>query len=364
MSNQEQKSSIASREYGRMPDGRVVTEYTLDNGLGLSLSAINVGGIVTALRVPDRQGRSSNVVLGLPSLADYLGPHPHLGTIVGRYANRIAGGRFTLDGKVHQLGLNDGPNSLHGGATGFGKRYWQIKPLSAQQAGDDAVAIELSYTSADAEEGYPGEVRLAVRYTLSTKANTWRIDYSATTDRPTVLNLSHHDYFNLAGSGSVMDHRLTLAASRYCPVDATLIPLDVAEVAGTPFDFRAATPIGERIREGHEQLLRAHGYDHNWVLDRTGGEQGLALAARLEHDASGRVMEVHTSEPGVQFYSGNFLDGSLFGSAGASIRQGDGLCLETQHFPDSPNRPDFPSTVLRPSEVFRSATEHRFGIAG
>ena len=364
MSNREQKSSVASREYGRMPDGRVVTEYTLDNGLGLSLSAINVGGIVTALRVPDRHGRSGNVVLGLPSLAGYLGPHPHFGTIVGRYANRIAGGRFTLDGKVHQLGLNDGPNSLHGGATGFGKRYWQIKPLSAQQAGDDAVAIELSYTSADAEEGYPGEVRLAVRYTLSTKANTWRIDYSATTDRPTVLNLSHHDYFNLAGSGSVMDHRLTLAASRYCPVDATLIPLDVAEVAGTPFDFRAATPIGERIREGHEQLLRAHGYDHNWVLDRTGGEQGLALAARLEHDASGRVMEVHTSEPGVQFYSGNFLDGSLFGSAGASIRQGDGLCLETQHFPDSPNRPDFPSTVLRPSEVFRSATEHRFGIAG
>lgn len=357
-------SSITSREYGRMPDGRAVTEYTLDNGQGLSLSAINLGGIVTALRVPDRHGRSGNIVLGLPTLADYLGPHPHLGTIVGRYANRIAGGRFTLDGKAHQLGLNNGPNSLHGGATGFGKRYWEIAPLSAQETGDDAIAIELGYTSADGEEGYPGEVRLVVRYTLSLGANTWRIDYSATTDRPTVLNLSHHDYFNLAGSGSVMDHRLTLAASRYCPVDATLIPQGIAEVAGTPFDFRAATRIGERIREGHEQLLLAHGYDHNWVLDRTQADHGLALAARLEHEATGRVMEVHTSEPGVQFYSGNFLDGSLLGRAGASLRQGDGLCLETQHFPDSPNRPDFPSTVLRPSEVFRSATEHRFGIAG
>ncbi|RSZ44200.1 MULTISPECIES: aldose epimerase family protein [unclassified Variovorax] len=357
-------SSITSREYGRMPDGRAVTEYTLDNGRGLSLSAINLGGIVTALRVPDRHGRSENIVLGLPTLADYLGPHPHLGTIVGRYANRISGGRFTLDGKAHQLGLNNGPNSLHGGATGFGKRYWEIAPLSAQETGDDAIAIELGYTSADGEEGYPGEVRLVVRYTLSLGANTWRIDYSATTDRPTVLNLSHHDYFNLAGSGSVMDHRLTLAASRYCPVDATLIPQGIAEVAGTPFDFRAATRIGERIREGHEQLLLAHGYDHNWVLDRTQADHGLALAARLEHEATGRVMEVHTSEPGVQFYSGNFLDGSLLGSAGASLRQGDGLCLETQHFPDSPNRPDFPSTVLRPSEVFRSATEHRFGIAG
>lgn len=357
-------TSITSREFGRMPDGRAVTEYTLDNGRGLSLSAINHGGIVTALRVPDREGRSANIVLGLPTLADYLGPHPHLGTIVGRHANRIAGGRFTLDGKAHQLGLNNGPNSLHGGATGFGKRYWEIAPLSAQEAGEDNIAIELSYTSADGEEGYPGEVRLTVRYTLSASANTWRIDYSATTDSPTVLNLSHHDYFNLAGSGPVMDHRLTLAASRYCPVDATLIPVGLADVAGTPFDFRAATRIGERIREGHEQLLLAHGYDHNWVLDRAQADRGLALAARLEHEATGRVMEVHTSEPGVQFYSGNFLDGSLMGSAGASLRQGDGLCLETQHFPDSPNRPEFPSTVLRPGERFHSATEHRFSLIG
>jgi aldose 1-epimerase len=347
-----------------MPDGRPVTEYTLDNGAGLSLSAINLGGIVTALRVPDRHGQPANVVLGLPSLAEYLKPHPHLGSIVGRYANRIAAGRFTLDGQVHQLGLNNGVNALHGGATGFGKRYWDIVPLTAQQSGGQP-AIELRYTSADGEEGYPGEVQLALRYTLSVAADgigVWRIDYSATTDRPTVLNLSHHDYFNLAGEGSVLDHRLTIPASRYCPVDATLIPLGLADVAGTPFDFRSATRIGERIREGHAQLLRAHGYDHNWALDRADAPHGLALAARLAHEASGRVMEVHTSEPGVQFYSGNFLDGSLFGGAGASLRQGDGLCLETQHFPDSPNRPAFPSTVLRPGERFHSATEHRFSI--
>ncbi len=359
-------SPITSRVLGRMPDGRAVTEYTLDNGHGLRLSAINHGGIVTALRVPDRHGHSANVVLGLPTLADYLKPHPHFGAIVGRFANRIAAGRFVLDGVAHQLGLNDGVNSLHGGAQGLGTRFWEIAPVPAQEA-DGGIAIELRHTSADGEEGYPGEVQLTVRYTLGDRDNTWRIDYRAVTDKPTVLNLSHHDYFNLAGSGSVMDHVLTLPASRYCPVDATLIPVGLAEVAGTPFDFRSPTRIGERVREGHAQLLLAHGYDHNWVIDLgdlgdRGDSAGLALAARLEHGASGRVMEVHTTEPGVQFYSGNFLDGSLMGSGGASLRQGDGLCLETQHYPDAPNQPGFPSTVLRPGEVFTSSTEHRFGI--
>jgi aldose 1-epimerase len=354
-------SHITTRELGRMPDGRAVAEYTLHNGRGLRLSAINLGGIVTALHVPDRHGQAANVVLGLPSLAAYLQPHPNIGTIVGRFANRIAGGRFTLDGRAHQLGLNNGVNSLHGGATGFGKRYWEIVPLTAQEAGGDT-AIELRYTSSDGEEGYPGEMRLVLRYTLLAHADTWRIDYSATTDKPTVVNLSHHDYFNLAGSGSVMDHRLSLPASRYCPVDDTLIPLGTAQVEGTPFDFRTPTRIGERIRESHMQLMRARGYDHNWVLDDATPHRGLVLAARLAHEASGRVMEVHTSEPGVQFYSGNFLDGSLLGSGGASLRQGDGLCLETQHFPDSPNHPEFPSTVLRPGERFHSATEHRFSI--
>jgi aldose 1-epimerase len=354
---------ITSREFGRLPDGRVITEYTLDNGLGLRLSAINIGGIVTALHAPDRHGQSGNIVLGLPTLADYLGPHPHFGTIVGRHANRIAQGRFTLDGQPHQLSVNDGEHSLHGGRHGFGTRFWQIEPVSADEA-PDAVAIDLRYTSADGEEGYPGTLQVVVRYALSTRENTWRIDYRAeTTDRPTVLNLSHHDYFNLAGSGTVLDHTLTIAASRYCPVDAGLIPLGEAPVVDTPFDFRAPRAVGERIGEPHGQLLAAGGYDHNWVLDRADAN-GLALAARVAHAPSGRVMEVHTTEPGVQFYSGNFLDGSLRGSHGEPLLRGAGLCLETQHHPDAPNRPEFPSTVLRPGERFESATEHRFGLLG
>lgn len=352
-------SSITSREFGRMPDGRAVTEYTLDNGRGLSLSAINLGGIVTALHVPDRDGHSRNIVLGLPTLADYLKPHPHFGTIVGRYANRIAGGRFTLDGVAHQVAVNDGANSLHGGHKGFGTRFWQIEAVPADSVANE-VAIELRYTSADGEEGFPGEVQVTVRYVLSTTGNAWRIDYRAVTDRATVLNLSHHDYFNLAGGGAVQGHRLTIPASRFCPVDAGLIPLGLAPVDGTPFDFRVPTLIGERIGEPHEQLRVAGGYDHNWVLDRE--PAGMALAARLEHEPSGRVMEVLTTEPAVQFYSGNFLDGSIRGRDGESFNQGAGLCLETQHYPDSPNQPDFPSTVLRPGEVFSSTTLHRFGI--
>lgn len=354
------KSSITSREFGRMPDGRAVTEYTLDNGRGLSLSAINLGGIVTALHVPDRDGQSGNVVLGLPTLEDYLKPHPHFGTIVGRYANRIARGRFMLDGVAHQLAVNDGANSLHGGHKGFGTRFWHIEEVAAPDSAADEVAIELRYTSADGEEGFPGEVQVAVRYVLGTTENTWRIDYHAVTDRATVLNLSHHDYFNLAGGGAVQDHRLTIPASRFCPVDAGLIPLGLAPVEGTPFDFRVPTQIGVRMGEPHEQLRVAGGYDHNWVLDRE--PSGMALAARLEHEPSGRVMEVLTTEPAVQFYSGNFLDGSIRRRSGESIRRGAGLCLETQHYPDSPNQPGFPSTVLRPGEAFSSSTLHRFGV--
>ena len=354
--------SISSRDFGRLPDGRAVTEYTLDNGHGLRLSAINLGGIVTSLHVPDRDGRSDNVVLGLPTLADYVERNPHFGTIVGRYGNRIAAGRFTLDGSDFQLPLNDGPNSLHGGLKGFGARWWDIQPVPADAHGN--VALLLSYTSDDGEEGYPGTLQVTVRYTLDTEQG-WRIDYRAKTDRPTVLNLTHHDYFNLAGSGSVMDHELQLMASRYTPVDATLIPVGIADVAGTPFDFRTPTRIGARIREPHEQLVRGRGYDHNWVLDRDPNlsTDSLSLAVRLSHAASGRVMEVHTTEPGVQFYSGNFLDGTLVGSSGQVVRQGDGLCLETQHFPDSPNQPGFPSTVLRPGEVFESSTLVRFSTA-
>ncbi len=351
---------ITSRDFGQWPDGRVFTEYTLDNGRGLSLSTINLGGIVTALRVPDRRGQSANVVLGLPSLADYVEHNPHFGTIVGRYGNRVAKGRFTLDEASFQLPLNDGPNALHGGVKGFGARWWDIRPIEADAQGN--VGLLLTRTSPDGEEGYPGTLHVTVRYTL-TADQSWRIDYRAETDRTTVLNLTHHDYFNLGGSGSILEHELQLLASRYTPVDATLIPIGMADVAGSPFDFRRSTRIGERIREPHTQLLRARGYDHNWVLDRPAKNAGLALAARLSHPASGRVMEVHTTEPGVQFYSGNFLDGTLVGSSGQVVRQGDGLCLETQHFPDSPNQPEFPSTVLRPGEVFESSTLHRFSLA-
>lgn len=349
---------VDSAVFGSLADGRVVRQYTLDNGRGRSLSAINLGGIVTSLRVPDRHGISANVVLGLSSLADYETRNPHFGTIVGRYANRIDRGSFVLDGERIQLGINDGAHSLHGGPAGFGKVWWDITTLPASDGGD--VAIELSRVSAHGDQGHPGELRVGVRYTL-TQRDEWRIDYRAQCDRATVVNLSHHDYFNLAGSGSILDHRLAIAARRYCPVDAGLIPEGIADVAGTPFDFRVSTPIGARIREPHAQLLRARGYDHNWVLDGA-ADGALRFAARLEDPASGRAMDVETTEPGLQFYSGNFLDGTLAGTSGQAYRQGDGLCLETQHFPDSPNRPDFPSTMLRPGELFTSTTVHRFGL--
>ena len=348
------------RPYGHMPDGRVVQEHTLDNGRGLVLRAIEYGGIVTALSCPDRAGRSANVVLGFDNLADYLERNPNFGTLVGRFGNRIQGGRFMLDGEVHQLarndGASDGANALHGGPGGFGKRWWQITPLPP--GADGSVALELTLTSDDGDEHYPGRLDAVVRYTL-TVANEWRIDYRATTSRATVVNLTHHGYYNLAGHGSALDHELTLNASLYLPVDATLIPTGIDEVDGTPFDFREPTRIAERIRSGHPQLMAARGYDHCFVLDR-GGNKGLVHAARLRDPASGRVMDIETTEPGIQFYSGNFLDGRLRGAHGQAYRQGDGVCLETQHYPDSPNRPEFPSTVLRPGEAFQSTTVHRF----
>jgi aldose 1-epimerase len=350
-------ASITSRRFGTLADGRAVREYTLDNGAGLSLSAIEWGGIVTALQVPDRAGVAANVVLGLCTLADYEARHPHLGTIVGRYANRIAHGRFAIDGQTFQLPLNDGAHALHGGPEGFGRRLWQATPLPL--AADGSVTLELRLTSEDGDQGYPGRLEARVRYTL-TAENSWRIDYRAECDRPTLVNLSHHDYFNLAGSGSILGHRLTIAASRYCTVDEGLIPVDVASVTDTPFDFRRPRVIGERIRALHPQLLRARGYDHNWVLDAPAGAGGLHFAARLEEPVSGRIMEIATSEPGLQFYSGNFLDGTLAGSHGEALRQSDGLCLETQHFPDAPNRPDFPPVLLRPGATYTSTTVHRF----
>lgn len=352
---------MMTNEYGRLPDGRVVHEYTLSNGRGLTLTAITLGGIVTSLNVPDAASRAANVVLGFDNLDDYVHRNPSFGIIVGRYGNRIAGASFSLDGETHTLSRNDGPNCLHGGAEGFGHRLWQAEPAAPREG--EAAALLLRYTSPHGEMGFPGELRVSVRYALSATDNTWRIDYEATCDRATVVNLTHHDYFNLAGAGSVLDHELTLAASRYSEVDRHLIPQRHAPVAGTPFDFRTATRIGARIRQAHPQLLLAKGYDHNWLLDGLPDADGLRHAATLQDPASGRRMAVLTTEPAVQFYSGNFLDGSLAGPGGRIYRQGDGLCLETQHNPDSPHHEasgDWPSTVLRPGSTWRSTTIHRF----
>ena len=353
------EAMASARAFGVLPDGREVIEHTLDNGRGLVLKAINLGGIVTSLCCPDREGRSANVVLGFDNLVDYVERNPNFGTLVGRYANRICEGRFALDGNLVVLARNDGAHALHGGPTGFGKRWWSIEPRPATD--DGSVALALTRSSEDGEEGYPGRLDVEVTYTL-TPADEWRIDYRATTSRATVVNLTHHAYWNLAGAGTGLDHELTLNASRFLPVDTGLIPTGIAEVAGTPFDFREPTPIGARIRSGDPQLMRARGYDHCLVLDRAGAN-GLVKAARLCEPRSGRVLEIETTQPGVQFYSGNFLDGRLRGSGGQAYRQGDGVCLETQHFPDSPNHPEFPSTVLRPGETFQSTTVHRFSIA-
>ena len=349
------------RDYGRLPDGRLVHEYTLDNGLGLRLTAITLGGIVTGLWVPDAEGRSGNVVLGFDNLDDYVHRNPSFGIIVGRYGNRIAGASFELDGEIHALSRNNGPNCLHGGLEGFGHRLWQAEP--AEPRAGEAEALLFSYTSPHGEQGFPGELKVRVRYSLSATDNSWRIDYEASTDRATVVNLTHHDYFNLAGDGSALRHRLTIPASRYSEVDEHQIPQRHAPVDGTPFDFRTPTSIVARIRQAHPQLLRSKGYDHNWLLDAPPDADGPRPAATLEDPHSGRRMDVLTSEPALQFYSGNFLDGSLAGPGGRIYRQGDGICLETQHNPDSPHHAadaDWPSTVLRPGQAWRSSTVHRF----
>ena len=348
---------VEKRPFGETADGTPVEEYTLVNENGVSVGIITYGGIITSINVPDRDGTTENVVLGFDNLDDYLKRNPYFGTITGRYANRIGGASFMLDGETYTLAANNGPNSLHGGEKGFDKKVWTAREVET----DEGEALELKYVSADGEEGYPGTLDVTVVYSL-TNDNELRVDYTATTDKPTVVNLTSHSYFNLGGdgSGSILDHELMLNASRYTPVDETLIPTgELAEVAGTPFDFREATVIGERIREDDQQIVYGRGYDHNWVLDRP-DDSSLVLAARLSDPESGRIMEIETTEPGIQFYSGNFLDATLVGAAGKLYRQGDGLALETQHFPDSPNKPDFPPVVLRPGETYETTTVHRF----
>ncbi len=354
-------SSIAQRSFGRA-GGAAVELHTLSAG-GLEADITTYGGIVTALRVPDRAGHLGDVVLGYPDLAGYLATNPYFGALIGRYGNRIARGRFTLDGTTYQLACNNGENHLHGGLRGFDKVVWSAEPRT--EAG--RALLTLRYTSRDGEEEYPGTLSVKVTYALTEQAEL-AIDYEASTDRRTLCNLTHHGYFNLdgAGSGDVLSHRLTLAASRFTAIGPGLIPTgELQPVEGTPFDFRAPTAIGARIGRDDPQLGFAGGYDHNWVIDRPAGEgrpggDALALAARLEAASSGRVMEVHTTEPGVQFYSGNFLDGSITGKEGKVYQYRNGLCLETQHFPDSPNHPHFPSTVLEPGAAYRSRTVYRF----
>ncbi|MEU1459216.1 aldose epimerase family protein [Streptomyces sp. NPDC005727] len=343
--------------FGRLADGTKVYRWSLQNG-GIRMKVLSYGGVVQTLEVPDARGRHANVVAGFDGIDDYVAKSPYFGALIGRYGNRIGKGQFTLDGKSYQLSVNDGVNSLHGGAKGFDKRVWDVEPFTE---GSD-VGLRLYYTSVDGEMGYPGTLRSTVTYTL-TRRGEWRVDYEATTDRATVVNLTSHVYWNLAGegSGTIEDHELTIAAARYTPTDSGLIPTgELARVAGTPFDFRRAKPIGRDIRAGHEQQVLAKGYDHNWVLDK-------GVTARPEHIAtlrdprSGRTLRIATDQPGLQFYSGNFLDGTLTGTGGRTYRQGDALCLETQHFPDSPNHAAFPSTVLRPGQTYRTTTVHTFG---
>ena len=337
-------------------DGKEVFLYTLRNKSGMEARITNYGGIVVSLLVPDKSGTPGDVVLGYDSLSSYVKATPYFGAIVGRYGNRIGNARFTLDGKEYRLNANDGPNTLHGGLKGFDKVVWDADGSTpATQP-----SLSLSYLSRDGEEGYPGNLKATVVYTL-TDSNELRIDYTASTDRPTVLNLTHHSYFNLAGAGSgdILSHELMLNADKFTPIDSGLITTgELKPVEGTPMDFRTPTVIGARIGVKDDQLRFGRGYDHNWVLNRTG--EGLSLAARLSEKTSGRVMEVWTTEPGVQFYSGNFLDGTNIGKGGKAYAYRNGLCLETQHFPDSPNKPAFPSTVLRPGENFASTTVYKF----
>jgi aldose 1-epimerase len=343
--------------FGHMPNGSAVDGYTITNARGTTMHVITYGGIITSLRVADRAGKVDDIVLGFDSLAGYLKDPPYFGALVGRYANRIAKGRFTVDGKTYQLPVNNGPNSLHGGTRGLDKVVWHATSFQ----NDTGAGVILTHVSPDGDQGYPGRLDLRVTYTLNDQ-NELTVHYHATTDKATPVNLSQHSYFNLTGGArrDILDHVLSLEASRYTPVDATLIPTgELAPVAGTPFDFRTPTAIGARIGQPNEQLKIAGGYDHNWVLDKRGA--GMAHAARVVEPTSGRTLDVYTDQPGIQFYTGNFLDGTLTGKGGRVYAHRFGLCLETQHFPDSPNHPAFPSTILQPGKAFDSQTRFVFG---
>ena len=346
------------QHFGTTSGGQSVEAYTLRNGQGMEVSLITYGATITAVRVPDRHGNVANVTLGFNNLTDYETDSPYFGSIIGRYGNRIAKGKFTLNATEYKLATNDGENTLHGGNKGFDKVIWGAEEVVV----NGAPSVLFSYHAKDGEEGFPGNLAVQASYTLL-EDNSLRIHYRATTDAPTVCNLTNHAYFNLRGegSGTIEDHVLFIDADRYTPVDSTLIPTgELASVAGTPFDFRTPKRIGADLQAKHKQLSIAQGYDHNLVLNGTSGT--LRLVARVHEPSSGRVLEVLTTEPGIQFYSGNFLDGTIVGASGNAYHPRDAFCLETQHFPDSPNQPHFPATVLNPNEVYETTTIYRFGL--
>jgi aldose 1-epimerase len=353
-----EKAAVTPSErptFGKMPDGTEAHLYTLTNQKGMQASITEYGGTLVSLKVPDAKGGLTDVVAGFDDLSGYLKDPPYFGALVGRYGNRIGGAKFKLNGVEYQLAKNNGENSLHGGNRGFDKVVWSTKGVTP-----GTQSIELSYLSKDGEEGYPGNLQTTVTYTL-TDANEIRIDYRATTDKDTVLNLTNHSYFNLAGQGEgdILGHEVMLDADRFTPVDKGLIPTgELRPVANTPFDFRKPVAIGARIDADEEQIKLGQGYDHNFVLNHSGATP--ALAARVREPKTGRVMEVLTTQPGLQFYTGNFLDGTIRGKGGKVYGRRSAFCMETQHFPDSPNKPSFPSTVLKPGQEFRSTTIYRF----
>lgn len=346
------QTRITQAPFGQLPDGDTVTQFTLANAGGMVVRIIDFGGIITELHAPGRDGRMADVVLGFDQLAPYCSDSPYFGALIGRYGNRIAGGRFTLDGQAYALPVNNGSNHLHGGVPGFDKVRWN--------AIIDGDSLQLAYSSPDGEQGYPGNLDATVVYTL-TDDNELIVRFHAVTDRATPVNLTQHSYFNLAGEGDILDHVLSIDADAFVPIDAGSIPLGPLQpVAGTPFDFRAPRPIGQAIGEANEQLRHGLGYDHTFVLNKPAGA-AMTRAARVWHPGSGRVLELFTEEPGVQFYSGNFLDGSLKGKGRTYAHRG-GLCLEPQHFPDSPNQPHFPNTILRPGQVYQTESRFRFSV--
>jgi len=346
---------IKKQAFGTVPEGRVDL-YTMTNSRGMEVRAMNYGGIIVSLRVPDKKGVLADVVLGFDTLDAYLNNKPYFGAIIGRYANRIANGKFTLNGAGYRLARNNGMNSLHGGLKGFDKVLWRGEQFENNQG----IGVVFTYTSKNGEEGYPGNLKAKVTYTITDQSEL-QIEYQATTDEATPVNLTNHSYFNLVseGNGDILKHNLILNADRFTPVDSTLIPAgELRAVAGTPFDFTKPTAIGARIDTNNEQLAIAHGYDHNFVLSRKGS--GLELAGRVHEQQTGRALEVYTTEPGVQFYTGNVLDGTITGKHGHAYNKHAGLCLETQHFPDSPNHSNFPWTILKPEQTYHSRTVYKF----